>query len=277
MLNPAHPSVSQFNYVLAGVKLENGYLLLDATDASRAAKLLPFRTLNGQGRWIDKNGGYWVNLNTGGSFKQITMLEATVDEEGNFNGKLTRKQKDYAALMMRRELSSMDGEEAFVKELEENYEGLNVNSHTLENLTDISKDIKEIYEVSIEEQSNVSGDFIYFSPLLCFAETENPFKLEDRKYPIDYGFKVSDTYSMRFKVPDGYLIEELPEKAVVNLPDNAGKFTFHVANTGNEIMINSKFDIKKALFTHENYASLKEFYNLMIDKHAEQVVLKKKT
>ncbi len=82
---------------------------------------------------------------------------------------------------------------------------------------------------------------------------------------------------MKFTIPEDYIVEEVPEKAVVTMPEKSAKFTYHIVNSGNILMINSKFEIKKTLFVAEDYASLKEFYNLMIQKHAEQVVLKKKT
>ncbi|MEM8908397.1 MAG: DUF3857 domain-containing protein [Bacteroidota bacterium] len=274
-LNPAHPSVSQFDYVVAGVKIGEGYALLDATDDKRPANLLPYRALNGQGRWISEGLGQWVDVQSGGKYKTACMLEASLDETGLFKGKLSRIQKGYAALHLRKKLTGSI--ENFAQSLEKDYEGLTITAPQINGADDVYKDIKEEYEVSIEEQVNTSGDFKYFSPMLFFAETENPFKLDDRKYPIDYGFAINETYSMRFTIPDGYTVEELPEKAVVTLPNNAGKFIYHIVSMNNMIQVNSKFNINQPLFMATDYASLKEYYDLVIQKHAEQVVLKKKT
>ncbi|MEM9821142.1 MAG: transglutaminase domain-containing protein [Bacteroidota bacterium] len=276
LLNPVYPSVSQFNYVVAGVKLGEEYLLLDATDKKRPGHMLPFKCLNGQGRWIDQGEGYWVKLLPGGSYKQAIMGEMKVDASGNFKGKLSYMLKDYAALDARKKLER-ENQEAYSEDLRETYDGLSVEETALESMDEIGKGIKETYTAQVEEQSMVSGDFIYFSPMLCFGETENPFKLEERQYPIDFGYPIDHTISMRFTIPEGYLVDELPEKAVVALPNKGGKFTYHVVQTPTEIMINSKCSIKQAFFLSEDYIGLKEFFNLMIEKHAEQVVLKKKT
>ena len=46
---------------------------------------------------------------------------------------------------------------------------------------------------------------------------------------------------------------------------------------GNVIQVMSKFNINKTMFLPEEYLALKRFYNQIIAKHAEQIVLKKKT
>ena len=277
LLNPVYPSVSQFNYVVAGVKIGEGYMVLDATDKNRPAHLLPFRSLNGQGRWINEKEGHWVELRAGANYDKITQGEFTIDEAGNFSGKMQRILKGYSALSARNTLAGAEDQAEYVNKIQEAYSGLSIENPAIENAEDLQKKMKEAYEVKIEEQSNVSGDFIYFSPMLCFAEDENPFKLEERQFPIDYGYPISETISMRFTIPENYIVDELPEKAVIALPNDGGKFTYHVVQTPKEIMINSKCKIKQSLFLSDDYVGLKEFYNLMIEKHAEQVVLKKRT
>lgn len=282
ILNPSHPSINQFNYVVAGVRFGEDYILLDATSNYRSAKLLPFRCLNGKGRWINLNEsdgeGVWVPIHPGGGYKKVVAFDVKInEEEETFKGTMTRIQKDYAALSMRRQLAGKTDEATFVKDLEKAHEGLKIEKHEIKEANKIYKDVREDYDVEISERMNVSGDFIYFTPLLFFAETETPFKLATRNYPIDYGYPHSEMYSMKFTIPEGYEVDEMPEKAVIALPEKGGKFTFHVSRTTNQIVINSKFSIKQTLFLSQDYEALKQFYNMMIEKHAEQVVLKKKT
>ncbi|WNH13564.1 hypothetical protein [Thalassobellus suaedae] len=57
-----------------------------------------------------------------------------------------------------------------------------------------SKPISESYKFSIENQADVIDDKIYFSPLFFLKTKENPFKLEKREFPVDFGYPSSTSY-----------------------------------------------------------------------------------
>ena len=80
----------------------------------------------------------------------------------------------------------------------------------------------------------------------------------------------------KITIPEGYTVDELPQSKVLMLPGNAGKYVYNVANTGNSITLLSNFQINKSLFLQTEYPNLREFYNQVIAKQAEQIVLKKK-
>jgi hypothetical protein len=57
------PSISNFNYVIAGVKTDKGTVLLDATSKFSMPNVLPERDLNFQGRLVKEDGtSEWVDL-----------------------------------------------------------------------------------------------------------------------------------------------------------------------------------------------------------------------
>lgn len=77
-------------------------------------------------------------------------------------------------------------------------------------------------------------------------------------------------------MPDGYQVDELPQAKVLSLPSNTGRFTYSVTQAGNLLNVISNFQINKSIFTQEEYPGLREFYNQVVAKQAEQIVLKKK-
>ena len=135
----------------------------------------------------------------------------------------------------------------------------------------------EKYKVTLADQMIDAGDMLYFNPLLTFAETENPFKAEERKYPVDFNYPKTYVFSASFDVPEDYAVEEIPEQLIMSLPDKGGKFIYNVKVVGNKIVLTNQIQINKHLYLMTEYGSLKEFYNLMVEKHGAQVVLKKKT
>ena len=112
--------------------------------------------------------------------------------------------------------------------------------------------------------------------MLYSQETENPFKLEERKFPIDYGYPIQETFILKLTLPEDYIIEEKPDNSIISLPDKGGKFSYSITQTGNILQVMSQYTINKTFFLPDQYTILKEFYNQIINKHAQQIVLTKK-
>jgi hypothetical protein len=77
-------------------------------------------------------------------------------------------------------------------------------------------------------------------------------------------------------IPDGYLVDEIPQPKVTALPESKGKFSYHVSQTGNRLTVVSNIQINERMFMQDEYPGLREFYNRIVAKQAEQIVLKKK-
>ncbi|HLZ17778.1 MAG TPA: hypothetical protein VKQ08_12090, partial [Cyclobacteriaceae bacterium] len=117
---------------------------------------------------------------------------------------------------------------------------------------------------------------IYINPFVSSRIEENPFKSEAREYPVDYGNKVERTYLCKLTVPDGFSVDELPKSRVLALPENAARYAYNITQLNNVISITSSFQVNKTLFVQTEYGGLREFYNQVVAKQAEQIVLKKK-
>ncbi len=275
-LNPASPSLSQFNYVIAKVNFGDGKsVLLDATQAGLPIDLLPIRCLNEQGLIINNNGIGWANLTpTGRSTISQSMILA-LNEEMEWTGNVRTRCKEYAASRMRYAYQAAENETAYLNTILSENDGLDINEYKIEGLDKIGKGVKENYEVNFANQVMDGGDLLYLNPMLTYGIAENPFKLADRTYPIDYYIPQSRTYAFQYEIPEGYVVEEIPEKTIIALPEKGGQFSYSVKVQGGKIMVLSQFKINKHLFLPTEYQALKEFYGLIVAKQAEQIVLKK--
>ena len=70
-------------------------------------------------------------------------------------------------------------------------------------------------------------------------------------------------------------MESLPQNISMSLPNNDGKYTMISALTEGKIMLRSSLKVTKPLFSGPEYLYLKQFYAQMVDKQAEQIVLKR--
>ncbi len=270
-----YPTLFGINYVIASAVIDSTRVLMDATSDFLPCGMLPIRDLNIKGRLISESNRGWVDLTPSESYKFLSMNTITMDETGTFTGSIQRSYRGYSAYDIRRKLSNYNNDEEYISEVEDNNEGLKINSYKIENVNDFNKPVKEKFDVTISDQIEDAGDMIYFSPLFYQAITENPFKLKKRVYPVEYPYKKDLTLMLNFTVPEGYKVEEVPENVAYTLPDNGGKFIYKVTKMGQMIQVITKLIITKELFVPEDYENLKEFYNLIIAKHAEQILLVK--
>jgi len=168
-----------------------------------------------------------------------------------------------------------DGQETYLKDFF-GTKTWQVEKSEFKNMKDLKVPAKEIHEVLIPEHASTAGDVIYINPFLDGNLKENPFKLEKREYPVDYGTKQENVYMARITVPDGYQVEELPPSKIFMMPANAARYMYNLNQLGNIITLTSNMQINKSLFVQNEYPDLREFYNHVIAKQAEQIVLKKK-
>lgn len=268
------PTMSRLNYVLAAVKLENGELmLLDATDRFLPPGMIPRSALNGDGRLIGENSASWVALETGFLSGEQINYHFSVDQNGHITGTSRIEMSDYAAFSVRRRLESSGSMDEYIESLQEDVPGKEIISLTIHNEEALDLPIIKEMELELSDVFSYAGDMILFTPLLFEAFEENPLRIDERQYPVDYAVPFKRDISMTFDIPEGFQIDFLPEPAQANL-SNRASFSFSVtSNETNQIEVNYSFEIGKSMFLPSEYKALQGLYGTMVEKYNEQVVL----
>src|SRR5699024_8027480 len=88
------------------------------------------------------------------------------------------------------------------------------------------------------------GNKLYLSPMLFTMLAENPFKLKERTYPVDYGHPIKDSYIITINIPETHKIESIPENIAYKMED-IGSFKYLISNTKNTIRLSVMFSINK--------------------------------
>ncbi|RKS01580.1 DUF3857 domain-containing protein [Flavobacterium sp. 102] len=269
------PSRTAFDYVISGVELNNQVILLDATNKFSLPNILPIRDLNWFGRIIRKNGSSaQINLMPTFNSKDVINMMATIGADGNIKGKIRDQYLDYNAFVYRINNHGV-AKESYIEKLEKRHQGLEIEEYEVLNTNDLSKPIVENYSFTSTNSVEIIGDKMYVSPFMFFATTENPFKQETREYPVDFVYPNQDKYNINLTIPEGYVVETLPQPKAVSMPEEMGSFKYNLSNTGNQIQIVFVLDINQAIIGSEYYDALKSFYKEMINKQTEKIVLKK--
>ncbi|MDF7810130.1 DUF3857 domain-containing protein [Hymenobacter sp. YC55] len=272
------PLLSRFNYVVAHVALpENKELLIDATEELLPCGMLPTRCLNGTGRLIMPKAAEsrWVSLVPQQRLTEYQQIQLTLDDKGGYTGKVHSEHGGYAGLHQRTRLTEK-GEKKFVEELLHGREGWNLSKYQFSQRDALDKPLTLDYELTAAGGDAPAG-MLYLKPLQHFGNARNPFVHEDRKFPVDFGFATDETLVMTLTLPAGYEVEELPKAASIALPGDGGRFLFQAQPSGSTIQIMSRLNLSRPVYSAEEYASLREFYRLVVAKQTEQIVLKKKS
>lgn len=267
-----NPVTSQFNYVIAAVEIEGKQVLLDATDRSLPISLLPQRCLNGQGFMVSQTPA-WIALKATKS-RSSASLELALSDSGELKGTARFTQDGYFGQQARKDYSKK-GKEDYVKELGTN-QGWEVSGSNVENIDKLHEPLKETHEVALNDHVQIAGDHMYINPLLYGRIEENPFQLEKREYPVDFGSPEENALMAKIELPAGWAVEELPKPKIFTLFQNAGKYVYSLSQVGNAVVVSSQLQINKPLFVQAEYTALRDFYAQVVATQAEQIVLKKK-
>lgn len=267
--------LDRFDFTIAHVFLNGKDILLDATSKLAQVDMLPLRCLNERGRLIVRKDSRWIPIPARPVNRKVSLVEMAILPEQQLKGNVNISYLGHETVAFRSAVLSK-GKEDFIS----NYKKSKPNQ-TISKLDLLAVDsLGQMPEMKIQtvyhEAYTIAGDRIYFTPMLDLGEETNPFKSLIRNYPVEFGVPQEETFSAVYKIPADYVVEEMPKGESVTLPNNGGRFDFRVTLLEGEIKVDSKVSLKKALYSSEEYGALRELYNRIVSKHAEQIILKKK-
>jgi len=269
------PARTAFNYVIASVEIDGKNLLLDATTKWSQPNILPIRAVNWHGRLIRKDGTSTdVTLTPQGISKEIINMIVTLDKDGTASGKARDQYYDYNAYMFRENYTGLS-QESYLEKLEKGYKGIEISEYKVSNDKDPAKPVIEDYNFKHSSVADIIGDKMYLNPMLFLSQAENPFKQEKREYPVDFIFPHQDKYTIGITLPAGYVVESVPQSLNIAMEDNLGSFKYNLVANGNAVQVAVTIDINAATVGADYYATLKNFYQKVIEKQNEKIVLKK--
>lgn len=268
-----YPMADQLNYAICMVKIGDKTLLLDATEKYLPMGILPERCLNGLGLVISKTNHGWIDIEPKAKAKTSISSDLTLNVEGEVMAKVNLTCDGYDAHRLRANYYKK-GEADYVKGFleDKNWE---ITKSEFQNIKEINNAPQQIHEFTVGEYATLAGNVIYVNPFVTGQTKENVFKLPTREYPVDFGSPIEKVYLSKITMPEGFGVDELPKPKIITLPGNAGKYSYNVTQIGNTLNVVSMLQINKSLFLQDEYPLLREFYNQMIAKQAEQIVLKK--
>lgn len=275
-VTPIFPTVDRLNYVLAYAEISGKKYFMDASDEFSDINLLPIKDYNWKGIYIDNNNLIWKRIDIKEPAQAVSQysISATLNEEGEINGTMKSRHSNHSAFEFREAFKNED-EEGFVVNLEEKYDNIEISNYEVKNTDKYDGFVSESFDYYQETGADIINDKIYIQPFSFFRIKENPFKLDERNFPVDFGYPFKKKYMFNISLPEGYILESKPEAIVLKIPNDLGEFKYIPRVNANAIQLVVTFEIKSAKIMTDNYLFLKQFFNQMIIKGKEQIVLTK--
>ncbi len=271
---PLFPTRDGFNYVIAAVSYGDGYVLLDASEPYSVPNMLPPRAVNWQGRLITKTGeSKWLNLSRGNKAVEDDFVSVKLDANGIVEGMMRSKYSKLGALLYRNRYNKVKEDELITK-LEDDY-SIEIEEFKVANKFEIGKPVTRTVKFSSEDLVEGINGKLYIRPLLFLGITENPFKANERKFPIEFSSAWRDKSTINIQLPEGYTIESSPESKALGLPENMGLFKYQVVAQGNKVRVISEIEFNSATIPSTYYETLKGFFAEFVKKQSEKIVLVK--
>ncbi|RZK80368.1 MAG: hypothetical protein EOO92_07770 [Pedobacter sp.] len=276
-MHPGLPVLTAFNNVIVKAEVGEKTILLDATDKHHAVDLIAYKSLNHEGLEVDLDTetSKWISLERPKVSGKSYSYMLTMDEANKLTGKLYISSTDYEGLRRRDEYTSATNQADFIKSYKSDKPGLNLKNYEILNLDNPDEALTESMDIEVEDNIEEGGNLAFFTPLLYEKTKENPFKLEDRKFPVDFGYPTEETFRISIELPKNYVVDKLPKSEKFSLPEQSATFSIIFSQSENMVGLISKISIRKSVFTPEEYFDLKELFKNIVRKQAEQIVIKK--
>ena len=271
---PLFPTRDGFNYVIAAVSFGEGFVYMDASERYSLPNMLPPRALNWQGRLIFKNGtSQWLNLSSGTKSIEDNFVSVKMDNEGIIEGMMRTKFSNLGALEYRNKYNKIKEEEVISK-LEDDL-SIEIEDYKVANKYEIGKAVTRTMKFSSEDLVEEINGKMYVNPMLFMGYSSNPFKLDERKFPVEFSSPWKEKNTISISIPAGYSIESSPETKALGLPENMGVFKYQVLAGGNKVKIISILEFNTSTIPASYYETLKGFFGEFVKKQSEKIVLVK--
>lgn len=273
MVRQEVPIGTQFNNVLVLTQLGGKEILLDATDKHLGFDFIPEDCLNGVGYLAVRENWRWIDLKSFAKTKVVYKGEFTIDESGLLKGKLATTKNGYEAQKTKTGVAHHGDEKYWNDQFMETR--IKFDHSTLRTKGAHHETLEEDHEITLDAFAESGGDVIYFSPVVFNQLKENPFKQEERRYPVDFAYPREMIYMATFDIPEGFLVEEIPQPRLAILPDNTGRFSYSATLNNGKLTVMNQFVMNRTLFDVDEYPDVREFFKVIAAKQAEQIVLVK--
>ena len=268
--NDRYPLLNEYNYVITRVRADGKDYLLDASKSYVGFGQLPELCYNDYARAIDSTHDRIPLFadSVKESRRTLVVLENT---DSGYTGTYSRTAGVFESMSLRNQLKRIKPED-FFENVRKSFPGN-------KQMGAAGFDSSDIPEAPLTWHYDMKYHFIqntlYFNPIFHERFNSSPFSSEERHYPVEMNYCIDNAYVLSMDIPKGYAIEQLPKSQRITLEDSSGFFEYRIGPDGDMINLRVQLTLKKAVYSVEEYAGLRNFFSMITNKEKEPIVFKK--
>ena len=291
-LVPEFPSPLYFNHMIAAVPIAENemsgsaiinhpqagrLLLFDPTDEQTPFGRLPSALQGTSAVLVRGNQGFIINTPVG------NIVDNRLLRSGDFkvvNESLSGNLSElYWGELAVREASWLKGQtqEEWLRGAERVFgrvlPGQHIMKFAVGGLNDPNP-LQEQYSIEAPDFAQRAGELLLFRPALLGRAGQLISYEESRNHPYQFSYVRSIGSSFNFQIPEGYVVEALPELTDFDLP--FAHYRAEIRAEGNTLRYTSLYEIKKLDVSADQFGQLRDFYDLM-DRNSRAVVVLKRS
>lgn len=229
---------------------------------------------NGEARIINQEKPYILDLSPDSVMEsKLTRVFISNDEKGIPAGSFQTTMGNEESYELREEIKKTALKDYFKKVQTKYGADVGIENPGIDSLSRLDDPVSVHYDFNLKNL--LSGDVIYFNPMMEEMYKNNPFKSLEKKYPVEMAHKMDEVYVLSMDIPKGYIVDEIPKSAKVSLNETDGLFEYLIQKSESNIQMRVHVKLNRAYFTVEDYPSLRDFFAYVVKKENEQIVFKK--
>ncbi|MEM6396045.1 MAG: DUF3857 domain-containing protein [Bacteroidota bacterium] len=273
----AYPLIRQFQHLMVLATLDGKEYLLDA-DGYKSEVGLPRHDALNESAWVfTDTTNYWINVQAP-LVTTLYKVSGQIDANGNCQLHIKNQCKQYSALRAYNDLKDTTDliEGPVIDGLLDKFPETELISRDYDTWTDPTQPLT----VEIDAQSQIGesyDDFIYLKPILFDVFESELVENNDRQFPLDFAYPFKQIYIADFTIPEGYVVDELPESIRLKSPDESIQVQFMINHDPASRIIHVNFSVRvaKAIFPAHQYDILREIFKQVVDVQEGVVVLRR--
>ncbi|MDQ1858122.1 transglutaminase-like domain-containing protein [Chryseobacterium sp. WLY505] len=267
LINLVSPNISNMNFVLAAISIDDQLHIYDATSKQSSLDEIPLKNWNQYGILVTKGKTLLIQMANVKSSNTFLTVNGKINDDGSISG--TYSDRDTGAYAMYVKDSYDDNAEKYKKQYKENFsmDFTDIDSKVLEN-----GDFESSMKFSSPNLIDRVGKKMIINPMLFLNKSSNEFdQTEVRQYPIDFGSPITKVKKVTLEIPEGYMIEEMPKEKKIVTEDKEIEYTYSIVQKGNKLEVTTTTKINSSDYPKEYYPAFKQIWGVA-SKFENQVI-----
>ena len=271
-----YPDRSQFNHLIVQARIEGTDMLLDLTGEVDRPGILPRNDLTELGYLLDSEGGRWVQLRSRNPIVRYAYSRFDLDAQGQLQGGISVTNQAYGAVLERARLAGYPDSQGYLRQrVLAGMSEFEISDSHIEASDTTDAPLVVNLDMETRDFVEVAGEYLIFNPMMAYGIRENPLPEDKRSTPLDLTYPLRDAHMLGLRIPPNYQIAQLPEPIRVVLPDDAGSFTYNVLQMDNIVHFTSTLYLNKTIYSPDEYQDIRTFFDYVVRKHQEDIILKR--